>query len=72
LAQLPRDLLAVLNQQLQGNLETVEHLLREMRILSSVFLFRDPATLTGNTPLAFGYMPVSRMQVRQIVRHCEL
>jgi len=71
LAQLPSDLLAVLNQQLQGNLETVEHLFREVGVLSSVFLFRDPATLMGNAPLAFGYMPVSRMQVREIVRHRE-
>jgi len=39
--------------------------------VSSAFLFFDPATLTGYASLAFGYMPVSRLQVREVVRHCE-
>jgi hypothetical protein len=70
LTQLSPDSVAVLDQQLQGNLEIAEHLPREARILSSAFLLRDPAALTGNAPLAFGYMPVSRMQVREAVHHC--
>jgi hypothetical protein len=61
----------VLDQQLQGNLEISEHLLREARIVSSAFLFRDPAALIGNAPLAFGYMPVSCIQVREAVHDCE-
>jgi len=60
----------VLDQQLLGNLEIAEHLPREARILSGTFLFCDPATLTGNAPLAFSYMPVSSTQVREAVRHC--
>jgi hypothetical protein len=71
LTQLPHDNVAVLDQQLLGNLEIAEHLLREARIVSSAFLFCDPATLTSYASRAFGYVPVSRLQVREVVRHCE-
>ena len=50
----------MLHQQLLGNLEIAEYLPREARIVASAFLFCDPATLKGDAPLAFGYMPVSR------------
>jgi len=71
LSQFSHDLVAVLDQQLKGKLKTFEHLPREVRIVSSAFLFRDPATLAGYASLTFGYMPVSRLQVREVVRHCE-
>jgi len=51
----------VLDQQLLGNLEIAEHLLREARIVSSAFLFCDPAALTDDASLPFGYVPVSRL-----------
>jgi len=37
--------------------------------MSSAFLFCNPATLLGNTPLAFGYMPVRLLEVREVVHH---
>jgi len=53
---------------LQRNLETIEHAVREARITSSAFLFCNPATLIGNTPLAFGYMPVRPAGLRGCAR----
>jgi len=61
LIQIPHYNVAVLDQELLGNLEIAEHLHREACIVSSAFLFCDPAALTDDASLAFGYVPVSRL-----------